>query len=278
MILISGGNGQLGTEFRRLFGDGALAFGHDQMDISNAESVESVVDQVRPSILLNCSAYTAVDAAEENPAECHAINSSGVGNLARAASKHDALLVHFSTDYVFGRSTKDDGPLNESSATSPQGVYATSKLEGEKNAALCPRHLVIRTCGLFGVTDQRRNFVEAMLRLGKEREEIGVVNDQFCNPTSTRVLAHAVKQLIDLSEEGLFHVVCSGPVSWYEFAIEIFRQAEYDTRVASITTEQFNAPAPRPAYSVLDTSRFEAATGTALPSVKDALSQYLRER
>ena len=276
--MINGASGQLGQEFGRLYGEKAVSLDRAKLDISDKESVDAVINELRPHTIVNCAAYTAVDLAEDERETCYAINSQGVANLALAAKEHGSLLVHFSTDYVFGGSLPADGPRTERSPTSPRGVYATSKLDGEKNATLCPRHLIIRTCGLYGITQQRRNFVETMLRLGRERDEISVVDDQRCNPTSTKVLASAVGDLIELDQSGMFHVVCSEDMSWYEFACEIFRQAKYETRVLPITTEQFGARAPRPAYSVLDTSHCESKIGYSLPTVAESLAEYLDER
>ncbi|MGV3486147.1 MAG: SDR family oxidoreductase, partial [Planctomycetaceae bacterium] len=170
-----------------------------------------------------------------------------------------------------------DGPLRETSPPSPRGVYATSKYEGERLAAACPRHLILRTCGLYGEVTRSGNFVQTMLRLGRQGKPLRVVNDQRCNPTSTSVLAEAAGALMAAGHVGTFHVVSAPPVTWYEFAEEIFRRAGIDVDMVPITTQEYGARAPRPRYSVLDTSKYTRVTGRSIPSISDSLQQYLAE-
>ncbi len=278
MILVTGSNGQLGQEFLRLCGDDCVGFTHQMMDIFDPKSIEVAVMLVRPRVIINCAAYTAVDLAEKEPERCFEINATAVEHLAKFATMVNATLVQISTDYLFagasplGRSwSEDDQPV-------PEGVYSRSKFQGEVYAATCPKHLIIRTCGLYGHTAKRANFVETMIRLGSEREELRVVEDQFCNPTSTAALAPAILRLIESNQVGTYHIVTSSAMCWYEFAIEIFQQIGVNVRVVPITTEQFGAPAPRPRYSVLDTSKYTLATGHRLPSISEDLAEYLANR
>ncbi len=275
MYLITGSRGQLGSELMRLVGDRAIGVSRDEFDMEDIDQMSKLLKSLRPSVIINCAAYTAVDLAEDNEGPCFGINSEAVKSLASIATEIDALLVQISTDYVFAQATDANGPLTESSTVSPIGVYARSKWHGEVHAASCPRHLIIRTCGLYGATPKRSNFVETMLRLGAQREELRVVDDQRCNPTSTLTLANAVLRLIEKDSQGVFHVVCSTSMSWYEFAKEIFAQASMPTRVMPVTTEEYGARAPRPRYSVLDTSKYARTTGCRLPTIQNDLAVYL---
>ncbi|QDT08773.1 dTDP-4-dehydrorhamnose reductase [Planctomycetes bacterium K23_9] len=279
MIVVTGANGQLGRNFCRQLN--ATGLDRDKLDISDQASVAKVLGGLRPSVVVNCAAYTAVDAAEDDPATCYAINSTGAQNLAQVAAQHNALLVHISTDYVFGSNdsgSKDvaDHPHQEHDAVSPESEYAKSKLQGERFAAQCPNHLILRTCGLYGVGGN--NFVETMLRLAGQRSELSIVDDQICNPTSTATIVKATERLIAANQNGLFHVVNSGEMSWYDFAAEIFRQSNLDIKLTPISSEQFGAKAPRPRYSALDTKHYENATGDSIASIPTALAEYLETR
>ena len=246
------------------------------MDISNADLVQSLLERANPEVVINCAAYTAVDAAETDQEKCYAINSLGVQNLAAACAKLDIKLVQISTDYVFGGPKIDSDQHTEDSDVSPQGTYAKSKYEGELHALSSEKNLVIRTCGLYA--HGGKNFVETMLKLGSQRDELSVVNDQLCNPTSTRVVAEGVMRLIDAHEQGLFHVVSSMPVTWFAFAQMIFDQSATTISLTPITTEQYGAPAPRPSCSALSTEKYTRTTGHQLPTIADDLADYLSAR
>ena len=197
--------------------------------------------------------------------------------------------MQFSTDYVFGAASDDQSetsspsPRRETDLAVPDSVYAASKLAGENMVrSICPRHFVIRTCGLYGVAATRGagkgNFVETMLRLGTERDELSVVNDQHCTPTATRDLAQATAELITTEKYGLYHATNSGATTWHDLAAEIFRQAGIDIKLRPITTAEFGAKAARPAYSVLNCQKLESAIGRPMPAWQDALRQYLIDR
>jgi dTDP-4-dehydrorhamnose reductase len=197
--------------------------------------------------------------------------------LGAACRQLGCTLVQLSTDYVFGAAEPGQRPHRETDPTSPQGVYARTKLAGEVLAAECPRHFVLRTCGLFGHRPQatQKNFVDTMLRLGKEKAELRIVSDQQCTPSHVADVARAILHLLETTAYGTYHVTNQGATTWYDFAGEIFRQTGNPIRLIPVTTAQYGAPAPRPAYSVLDTSKYQALGGPALPSWQDALSNYL---
>ncbi|WP_186775529.1 dTDP-4-dehydrorhamnose reductase [Rubripirellula tenax] len=278
MIFVTGAAGQLGTALCSKLADACVGLSRDQLDLSDCAAIAALVESERPKVIINCAAYTAVDLAEDDPASCRQINADAVAALAKSATKVGALLVQISTDYVFGGSTIADGPNHEDSPLEAQGVYAQTKLAGEQHAQTCPDHLVVRTCGIYGHLPQPKNFVETMLRIGVDREELSVVDDQHCNPTSASTIADAVIALIDAKARGVFHVAASPPTTWCQFAREIFKQSDMVTRVVPITTEQFGAKAARPRHSVLDTSKYTRVTGKSLPTIADDLAIYLATR
>jgi len=287
-IVITGVHGQLGTELQSSLKGDIIPLGHDRLDITDAAQVEAVLTTEKPEIIINTAAYNFVDRAEEEPETAYRVNALGPQILARCCESRGISLLHFSTDYVFSGGLKDanggefrDSPYLETDSPEPLSAYAVSKLDGEKLVrSLCSRHFVIRTCGLYGRTRQpgTGNFVETMLRLGSERDELSVVHDQRCTPTSCADLAEAVGKLIETEAYGLYHVTNAGSMTWYEFAVEIFRLAEIRVKVQPITSEQFGAKARRPAYSVLDNSKLTKTIGKELPAWQDALKRYLEQR
>jgi dTDP-4-dehydrorhamnose reductase len=191
----------------------------------------------------------------------------------------DCPLVQISTDYVFGGDAARRTPYRESDEPSPLGVYGWSKLEGERRAAGWAKHVIVRTCGLYGPAAPRSggNFVATMLRLGRQRGRLRVVADQCCTPTYVPHLAGAIRFLLGVGAPGLYHVVNAGATTWHDFAAEIFRQAGLAVSLEPITAAQYGAPAPRPAYSVLDTGKYHALPGAPpMPAWQKALAEYLR--
>lgn len=282
-LLVTGAAGMLGHDVLRA---GARA-GHDllgvdlpELDILDAEAVRAFIAAERPEAILNCAAWTDVDGAETHVAEAHAVNATGAGNLARAAVEADIAMLHLSTDYVFAG---DAPPLDaagqprahvESDATGPRSVYGQSKLAGEREVlAASPRHSVVRSSWLFGLDG--KNFVETMLRLADEREAVQVVDDQVGCPTWTGHLAPALIGLLERDVSGLVHLAGAGAVSWNGFAREIFRQAEHGCRVEVTTTEAMARPAPRPAFSAIESERADVLP---LPPWEDGLAGYLAAR
>lgn len=269
-VLLTGANGQLGRCVQDVFaasGHELIAFDRLALDISNSESVNSVVGKHCPQVIINAAAYTAVDKAETESEMAAQINTVGAANLARAAKDIDALLIHISTDYVFdGKKTT---PYVESDATNPQGVYGQTKLAGEQEVQrYCSKHVILRTAWVF--SEYGNNFVKTMLRLGKERDALSVVADQVGCPTYAGDIARACLSVCEAAEAGrakygVYHYCGGEAVSWYEFASIIFEQAVAKgmlskmPSLAAIATEQYPTPAVRPAYSVLDEALFLSA-------------------
>ncbi|HEY2537645.1 MAG TPA: dTDP-4-dehydrorhamnose reductase [Solirubrobacteraceae bacterium] len=281
-ILIVGANGMLAHDVRRV----AEGAGHElvladlpELDITDATAVDAFFERERPQASINCAAWTDVDGAEAKPDLAHAVNVTGAGNLARAAARMRAPLLHLSTDYVFDGTAPlgADGrprPYVESDSTGPRSVYGVSKLEGEREVlAASAQHAVVRTAWLYGIAG--RNFVDTMLRLASEREAVQVVDDQIGSPTWSGHLAPALLGLLEREVRGLVHLTGTGEVSWNGFAREIFRQAEVDCRVESATSEQMARPAPRPAWSALASERAEVLP---MPPWQDGLAGYLAAR
>lgn len=274
MILVVGANGMLGRDLMPLLGDRGRGVDIDGIDITSLESVERVLTAVRPSVVINCAAYTDVDGCESNQETAMQVNGEGVGHLAMASRMIGARLVQISSDYVF-----DGGkgaPYLEDDAPNPLSVYGESKLAGEMNAAVNPDHLIVRTQWLYGL--HGKNFVETMLRLGSERDELSVVDDQVGSPTWTVDLAHAVVTLLEKGCRGVYHAANEGYCSWNDFARAIFQEAGMAVTVTAMTTEQLNRPARRPLYSTLDCGKLARDGGYRPQPWRDALRSYLKLR
>jgi dTDP-4-dehydrorhamnose reductase len=281
-LLVTGAAGMLGLDVLRA---GARA-GHEligvdlpEIDITDAEAVREAFARIRPDAVLNCAAWTDVDGAETHVEQAHAVNADGAGNLARAAAEVGAPLVHVSTDYVFSGEACVDASgapraYVESDRTGARSVYGQSKLAGERQVLEASRaHAVVRSAWLFGIGG--RNFAATMLSLAEQREAVQVVTDQVGCPTWTGHLAPALLGLIERGVAGLVHLAGTGRVSWNGFTVEIFRQAEVDCRVEEATSEQMARPAPRPAWSVLESERDDVLP---LPPWQDGLAGYLAAR
>ena len=288
-ILLLGGNGQVGYELQRSIAPlgeliittraGELPQGGacEVLDLYAPETFASLMDRVAPDVVVNATAHTAVDRAEDEPELAFKANAEAPAELARLCAERGATLLHYSTDYVFDGSAKT--PYREDHPTAPLGVYGASKLEGEQHIqASGAEHLILRTAWVYAMRGS--NFLRTMLRLGTEREELRVVADQWGCPTpawliadvTARILQHGVKQ------SGIRHLVASGETSWHGFAEEIFRQAHGRglisrvPRVLPICTSDYPTRARRPAYSVLDTQRLRSEYHITLPDWRDALS------
>ncbi len=286
-IALIGAPGQLGGDLLprlQAAGHDVRPLGHAEIEITNAENTAAVLEPLQPDLVINTAAYNLVDKAEDERDAAMAVNGLGPQLLARLAEKHNWRLMHISTDYVFGEMNRAAVvPFVESDVTIPSGRYGLSKLTGEKFVqANCSRHYVVRTCGLYGIAALRGtgkgNFVETMLRLGRDRKQLRVVDDQLCTPTSTADLADALVRLIATDAYGLYHATNSGSMTWCEFAREIFRQAKLDVEVIPITAAEFGSKAKRPSFSVLDCSKIASVIGGALPDWHDALARYLVSR
>ena len=274
MIMVVGANGMLGRDMLALIGDAARGVDIDEIDITSLESTERVLRTLKPETVINCAAYTDVDGCETNVETAMQVNGEGVAHLAMASREIGARLVHVSTDYVF-----DGGkgsPYVEDDAPCPLGVYGESKLAGEMNAAFNPDHLIVRTQWLYGL--HGKNFVETMLRLALEKDQLAVVDDQIGSPTWTVDLAQAIQALLKNGQRGIYHAANSGFCSWNEFARAIFQESGLPVTVKPMTTVELNRPARRPLYSTLDCSKLEQDTGFHPQPWRSALKAYLQLR
>ncbi len=284
-LLVTGAHGMLGHDVVRAAeraGHEPAALGRAELDIADAGAVERALRRVGPDAVVNCAAWTDVDGAQTHPRQAQATNVDGAANVARAAAAVELPLVHLSTDYVFdGDAPHDQGgaarPYVESDPTGPRSVYGETKLEGELQVlAASTRHAVVRSSWLFGVDGP--NFVATMLRLAAEggaTPVVRVVTDQIGCPTWTGHLAPALLGLIEREVRGLVHLAGTGEVSWNGFAREIFRQAEISCRVEAVSSERMARPAPRPAWSALQSEREDVL---AMPDWRDGLAGYLAAR
>lgn len=271
MIVVAGARGMLGQDLLELFGERAQGTFRDDMDITSFSSVSETLKRLEPGVVINAIAYTDVDGCEANRDLAFRVNGDGVRNLAVVTAEIGAKLVQVSSDYVFDG--KGDAPLREDATVNPISVYGRSKLAGEEYARMNPDHLIVRTQWLYGL--HGRNFVETMLRVGLERDEVSVVNDQFGSPTWTVDLALAIAALIEKDCRGTYHAANSGSCSWHGFAEAIFRESGMKTRVRPITTDELGRPAPRPLFSVLDCYKMERDTGHGPEGWREALKKYL---
>lgn len=281
-IAVLGSHGQLGRDLvPRLPGE-VVPLTRADIDLAMPDTISAVLASVKPDVLVNCAAYNFVDQAETEPDAAMAVNAWGVRALAIACRDANVKLVHFSTDYVFGLDSARTHPFAESDAPGPVNAYGISKLAGEYAVhAADPRHLVIRTCGLYGVWGsggKGGNFVETMLKLAAGGKPLKVVNDQFCTPSYTADVAEAAAGLILLDRAGLFHVTNAGSTSWHDFAAGIFDLAGVTVDLSPTTSAEFKRPAKRPPFSVLSNAKLAAAGVPSPRPWRDALAAYLDER
>lgn len=274
-IIITGGNGQLGTELRHLLDERGLSYHAadvQEMDITDKRAVDHYFKTYQPTIVFHCAAYTAVDKAEDEGKELdEKINVLGTENVARAAEQYGAVMFYVSTDYVFdGKKKNEEYQVDD--ATNPLNEYGRTKLEGEKLVQdICSKYYIIRTSWVFG--NYGHNFVFTMQRLAKEHETLTVVNDQFGRPTWTRTLAEF---LVFLMEEkpayGIYHLSNDGFCSWYEFAKEILKEA--DVNVLPVDSSAYPQKAIRPQYAVMSLEKTKAL-GFKIPTWQEALEQMI---
>jgi dTDP-4-dehydrorhamnose reductase len=277
-ILVTGSNGQLGKELKKL----SLSFpqidfiflSREDLPIHHFELVRNYFKGYHPQYIINCAAYTAVDRAETEKDLAFQVNAEAVGVLAAVCKEYHARFIHISTDYVFdGTATT---PYKEDSATNPQGVYGASKLEGEKQAVqLNPDSIIIRTSWVY--SEYGKNFVKTMLKLMQEKEEINVVDDQVGSPTYAADLAEVIMQIISSQQwkPGIYHYSNDGVISWYGFAGAIKELSGSTCKINPIATSDFPTPAKRPAYSVLDKTKIQQTFGIELKGWKQGLAVCL---
>lgn len=275
-ILLTGPTGQVGWELQRCLAPLGQVLAPDRaaLDLGRPDAVAQFVRSNRPGLIVNAAGYTAVDQAEQEPAACFAVNAESVAVLAREAAALGALLIHYSTDYVFDGSGRR--PYVEADAPAPINTYGRSKLAGEQEIVRSGcRHLILRTSWVYAM--RGRNFVLTILKLARERPQLRVVNDQVGAPTWARDVAAATLAAVDRSTplEGLYHVAAGGETTWFEFARRILTLSGITIPVVPIPTSGYPTPAARPAYSVLDSGRFEQATGFRIGPWEDRLPQCL---
>ncbi len=274
-VIVTGANGQLGRAINLQYAGSQeyelVNTDVEELDITSIDKVMEFVRGVKPYAIINCAAYTAVDACEQEEDLAFRINAVGPRNLSIAATETGAKMMHVSTDYVFdGNGTR---PYRETDPTGPQGAYGRTKLAGENFVKeFGSRHYIIRTAWLYG---DGRNFVKTMLRLSETHDKIRVVMDQVGSPTSAGELAKAIAYLLPTENYGLFHGTCEGDCSWAQFTEEIFRLAGKNTVVEAITSEEYGAAAKRPAYSILENYMFKMTTDFMFADWHDAIAEYM---
>lgn len=281
-ILVTGAGGQLAEEIRDYPFPEEYEFvflNEQQLDITDAAKVHGHFDEQHYDFCVNCAAYTAVDAAEQKPELAMRVNAEGAKNLALAAAKNNTCLIHISTDFVFDGNAAF--PRNENHATIPVNQYGLSKLKGEEHITnLNPKHYIIRTSWLYAA--EGANFVNTMLRLGKERNELSVVADQIGTPTWTRDLVDLIYCLIQPDMQiawGTYHYSNEGVASWYDFAHAIFKISNIDLSLKPIASEAYPTPAKRPLYSVMDKTKIKSVIkGLSIPHWRDSLQKCLNEK
>lgn len=283
-ILVTGANGQLGSEIRKISGEYAdLEFCFTdvaELNITNQDDVADFLAELKPNYLINCAAYTAVDKAETDRENAYLLNARAVEILAEESAKLNCKMIQISTDYVFdGNGPR---PYSENDPVDPQSVYGQTKLDGEK---LCraknPESMIIRTSWLYSAFGN--NFVKTMLRLGSEKSEIGVIADQIGSPTNAADLARAILTIISSVEQsdkmyvpGIYHYSNEGVASWYDFTKAIFDITHSACLVKPIASEDYPSPVKRPAYSVMNKSKIKTIFGLQIPHWRDSLTAYFR--
>lgn len=277
-LLLTGCNGQLGRALNELWANRTdlelVNTDVAELDITDVDAVVKMANEVKPYAIVNCAAYTAVDACETQEELAFKINAIGPRNLSIAATNVGAKMVQISTDYVFpGTSPK---PLVETDAVGPVSAYGRTKLAGEEfTKAFAKDWFILRTAWLYG---DGKNFVKTMLKVAEDHDEVRVVNDQFGSPTSALELAKAIDSLILTDNYGLFHATCEGQTNWADFTEMFYELAGVKTKVNKITTAEYGAAAARPAYSVLDNMMFRVTGGYKFAEWQDAIRVYMKER
>ena len=276
-VLVTGVKGQLGYDVvNELTKRGHIAVGTDieEMDITDKKSVESVMKENMPEAVIHCAAYTAVDAAEDNVELCRKINAEGTQNIADVCKELDIKMIYISTDYVFDG--EGERPWEPDDERSPLNVYGQTKYEGELAVQnTLDKYFIVRIAWVFGVNG--KNFIKTMLNLGKTRDSLTVVNDQFGSPTYTYDLAKLLVDMVETEKYGIYHATNEGICTWYEFACEIFKQAGMNIKVAPVSASEYPAKAKRPSNSRMSKEKLTDNGFEKLPTWQDALSRYLKE-
>lgn len=275
-LLVTGYKGQLGYDVvneAQKRGITAIGVDIDEMDITNKEQVNTVIREGKYDAVVHCAAWTAVDKAEDMVDVCRKVNAQGTQNIADVCEALDIPMMYFSTDYVFDGT--GEKPWGEYDERHPLNVYGQTKYEGELIVEKLKKHFMIRIAWVFGKNGN--NFIKTMLRLGKERGAVSVVDDQIGSPTYTYDLARLVIDMIQTEKYGTYHATNEGICSWYEFACEIFKQAGMDVEVTPVDSSAFPAKAKRPSNSRMNKSELDKHGFVHLPTWQDALGRYLKE-
>lgn len=285
-IMMTGAAGQLGRAINRLLQNKeeyqlfrtdafeSMDESVEVLDITNEEMVNNYIVRIKPDIIINCAAMTAVDLCESEQEKAYQINAIGPKNLATAAKQIEAKLVHISTDYVFDGQASD--PYVEDAETNPKSVYGKTKQAGDEFVReQCPKSFILRTAWVYG---EGKNFVNTMLRLAQNNNKIRVVADQYGTPTSALELARVIIFLMETESFGTYHATCEGSTSWYEFAVTIFQKAGVEVEVEPISTSEYHAVAPRPKYSILDNKALREQHGYYMKDWKEAFTEFMSER
>jgi dTDP-4-dehydrorhamnose reductase len=283
-IAVVGASGQLGRDVASGFlaeGDAVVSLSHEDVDVASPESAKNVLEQVRPEVVVNTAAFHHVEKCEADPALAFAVNALGARNIARITDSLGAKLIHISTDYVFDG--KKQTPYTEQDQARPLNAYGNSKLAGEFFVCSTnPRHFLVRVSAIYGASPCRAkgglNFVELMLKLAHEREELRVVDDEFVTPTSTVDIARQLVVLARTSEYGLYHATAEGSCSWHEFAHAIFNLTDTKVRLERARPGEFPVKVARPKYSVLENAALKSKSLNVFNHWSDGLKQYLGGR
>jgi len=280
-VVLIGSNGQLGTDLvKELCGWDLSGLTHQELDICDLNRARMVLSKNTPEAVINTAAYNRVDDCESEVEKAFQINAFGVRNLAQVCTELDCVLVHLSSDYIFGGEKRE--PYREDDTPNPLSVYGTSKLAGEYFVRnVCRKHFIVRTSGLFGVagsSGKGGNFVETMIRLAREGKPIRVVDDQITTPTYTKDLAHKIRELLLTNAYGMYHVTSSGHCSWYEFAEKIFEFLGLRPDIGPTPTEQYGQRARRPSYSVLAHDKIRELRLDDMSPWPKGLELYLSEK
>lgn len=276
-VLVTGTKGQLGYDVVNELekrGHTAVAVDIEEMDITDAVSVERVITEAEVEAVIHCAAYTAVDAAEDNVEICRRVNAEGTENIAKVCKKLDLKMIYISTDYVFDG--EGERPWEPDDERHPLNVYGQTKYEGELAVEkYLEKYFIVRIAWVFGVNG--KNFIKTMLKLSETHEELNVVDDQVGSPTYTYDLAVLLVDMVESDKYGRYHATNEGLCTWYEFAKEIFKQAGVEVKVNPVTSDMFPAKAKRPKNSRMSKEKLDANGFHRLPTWQDALERYLSE-
>ncbi|MGN9119652.1 dTDP-4-dehydrorhamnose reductase [Turicibacter bilis] len=275
-VLVTGVKGQLGYDVVKDLekrGHQPIGVDRDEMDLMDNDAIRTFIMELKPEAIIHCAAYTAVDKAEEEVETCYQINAESVKVISECAKELDVKLIYISTDYVFD-GTKE-GEYVETDTPNPINVYGASKLKGEQYVqTLLEKYYIVRISWVFGVNGN--NFIKTMRRLGSERDELNIINDQVGSPTYTADLAPLLVDMMETDKYGIYHATNEETCSWYEFANEIFKQSGIEVKTNPITTDQYPTAAKRPMNSRMSKAKLKANGFNLLPTWQEALAHYLK--